>query len=67
MAAAYSKELLVNTYLHKYRSLPPRTVEKLSLLANKLYDEVGRDKFRVYASVTPEAIREYKSADSVKA
>ena len=62
MAAAYSKELLVNTFLHRYRSLPERSVQKLEFLANKLYDEVGKDRFRVYASVTPEAIREYKSA-----
>jgi hypothetical protein len=62
MAAAYTKEFLVNAFLHRYRSLPESTVYKLRHMAEKTYDEVGRDKFRVYASVTPEEIREYKSA-----
>lgn len=60
MAASYSKELVVNAYLHRFRSMPKETVAKLEHLANKLYDEVGKDRFRTYASVTPEAIRAYR-------
>ena len=62
MAAAYSKELLVNVFLHRYRSLGEDKVAGLRDLAERFYDSAGRDKFRVYACVTPEAIREYKSA-----
>lgn len=60
MAVSYSKELVVNAYLHRFRNMPTETVAKLEHLANKLYDEVGKDRFRTYASVTPEAVREYK-------
>lgn len=61
MALAYSKELVIGAYLHRFRKMPQETVAKLEHLANKLYDEVGKDKFRTYASVTPEAIREFKN------
>ena len=56
----YSKELLVNTFLHRYRALGD--ISDMEVMANKFYDEAGRDKFRLYACVTPEAIREYKNA-----
>jgi hypothetical protein len=62
MAVAYNKELLVSAYLHRFRKLSVDVTQNLEVLANKLYDEVGRDKFRVFASVTPEAIREYKTS-----
>ncbi len=60
--AGYSKELIVNTYLHRFVAggMDINVVEKLEALANTHYDKVGRDKFREHASVTPEAIREYK-------
>lgn len=60
MAKAYTKEFIISVYLHRFVSLPLDTVANLEHLANKLYDEVGKDKFRTYASVTPEAIREYQ-------
>lgn len=60
MAAAYTKELLVNVFLHRFRNLSKDKVDGLAKLANDFYDTAGRDKFRVYACVTPEAIREYK-------
>lgn len=59
MAAAYSKELLVNVFLHRYRNLEQAKVTELRVMAESFYDSAGRDKFRVYACVTPEAIREY--------
>lgn len=61
MAAAYSKELLVNVYLHRFRALGEEQVASLRIIAERFYDSAGRDKFRTYASVTPEAIRQYKS------
>jgi hypothetical protein len=31
------------------------------MMANDLYDRVGRDQFRVYSCLDAEAIREYKN------
>lgn len=61
MAVAYTQEFLVNVFLHRYRSLDQSKVDSLRNLANKFYLESGRDKFRMYACVTPEAVREYKA------
>ena len=60
MAAAYTQEFLVNVFLHRYRNLSKDKVDHLRDIANKFYLESGRDKFRVFACVTPEAVREYK-------
>lgn len=60
MAAAYTKELLVNVFLHRFRNLDEGKVCDLRTMADSFFDSAGRDKFRVYACVTPEAIREYK-------
>ena len=57
--AGYSKQLIVDAFLHRFR-LHNVSVEKLEPMANSFYDEVGKDKFRVYASVDAAAIREYK-------
>ena len=46
------------------RYLQACTIEKLESMeqmAVNLYDRVGRDKFREYASLSAEAIREYKN------
>jgi hypothetical protein len=62
--AAYTKQFLIDAFMSRYISCPLITIEQLEhqeYLANKLYDEVGRDKFRVYASLDAEAIRLYKS------
>lgn len=62
--AAYSKEFLVEVYMHPFikGGIDIDSLVSLEENANKLYDRVGRDAFRVYASVTPEAIRQYKNA-----
>ena len=59
----YSKELLVNVFVNRFieGNCTVEQVEAMEVLANKFYDEVGRDKFRVYAQVTPEAIRNYNA------
>lgn len=61
MAVAYTKEFLVNVFLHRYRNLSQDKVDHLRSIAECFYDSAGRDKFRVYACVTPEAVREYKA------
>lgn len=65
MAKAYDKELLVNVYISRFMvGLPHLDVNVICELednAKKLYDRVGKDKFREYASVTPEEIRRYNA------
>lgn len=64
MALAYTKEFLVNVFLHRYRNLSQDKIDGLRILAERFYDDAGRDKFRVYACVTPEAVREFKAYKS---
>lgn len=60
MAAAYTKEFLVDAFVSRYASV--KTGVDLKSLAEKLYDEVGKDKFRAYASLDADAIRAYKAS-----
>ena len=62
--AGYTKEFLVDAYLSRFMAcslITPDEVEELEVLANTFYDQVGRDKFRTYASLDADAIRTYKS------
>lgn len=62
----YTKEFLIAVYLNRFimglPNMPMDTLESMEAQANAFYDKVGRDEFRKYASVTPEAIREYQNA-----
>lgn len=63
--AGYTKDFLIDAYLHRFAQCPVIAIESLEVLeanAIKLYDQVGRDKFRVYASLDAEALREYKQS-----
>jgi hypothetical protein len=60
MAAAYTKEFLVDAFVSRYAGV--KTSVDLKSLAEKLYDEVGKDKFRAYASLDADAIRVYKAS-----
>ena len=62
--AGYSKDFLVSAFMSRFLACELISVEKLCDLeemASRFYDEVGRDKFRVYASLDAEAIRTYKN------
>lgn len=63
MAKAYTKDDLVSAFLMRFIKAQPiiteQQIEKLETMANKFYDEVGKDKFREYASVTPAVMKEY--------
>ena len=62
--AGYSKEFLIDAFLSRYIACPLIAIEKLELLEQQavdLYDRVGRDKFRAYASLDADALREYKA------
>ena len=43
-----------------YKNITIETLVNLEALANKLYDEKGRDGFRTYASLDAAAIKLYK-------
>lgn len=57
--AGYTKEFLVDAFMHRYRDCNP-TYDLRDLVA-KHYDEVGKDKFRVHASLDADAIKVYKA------
>jgi hypothetical protein len=60
MPAGYNREFLISAFLSRYYSLPEDRFEIQEKLAEKFYDEVGKDKFRTYCSLDAAAIREYK-------
>lgn len=63
--AAYTKEFLVDAFLSRFITCSLISIEKLVDLedmANRFYDEVGRDKFRIYCSLDADAIRTYKAS-----
>ena len=61
--AGYTKAFLVDAFLHRYMACKAITLEefdRLEVMANKLFDEAGRDKFRVYANLDADELRQYK-------
>lgn len=64
--AGYSRQFLIDAFLSRYISCTIITIEQLvnlEQMANDLYDRVGRDAFRTYASLDAEALRVYKSSN----
>lgn len=62
--AGYTKEFLIDAFMSRYVNCDHLSIEKLErleIMANDLYDRVGRDQFRVYCCLDAEAIREYKN------
>lgn len=62
--AGYSKEFLIECYISRFLNNRFISIEQLVELeeqAIRFYDQVGRDKFRIYASLDAEAIRTFKS------
>ena len=59
--AAYTREFLINAFLSRYVELPTDKFLSLADMADKFYDEAGRDKSRVYCSLDADAIRVYKN------
>ncbi len=56
----YTKDFLIEMYLGRFIEIC--SLDELLILeenANKLYDEVGKDRFRTYASLDAQKIREY--------
>ncbi len=59
--AGYNKEFLLECYAHRFEPLGLEAMEDMYQLGKQFYDKVGKDKFRVYARVDAEAIRDYKN------
>lgn len=62
--AGYSKQFLIDAYMSRFLECSLITIEqlcRLEELAEKCFNEVGKDKFRDYASLDAEAIRLYKN------
>lgn len=62
--AGYSKDFLIAAFMSRFLKCAALTIEQLCDLedmAIRFYDEVGRDKFRLYASLDADAIRVYKN------
>lgn len=65
--AGYTKEFLVDAFMSRYSKCSKIDIDQLVELeemANRFYDEVGRDKFRTYCSLDAEAIRVYKASNT---
>jgi hypothetical protein len=63
--AGYSRDFLISAFLSRYIHCTKLTIEqlvRLEQMANDLYDRVGRDSFRSYASLDADAIRVYKNS-----
>jgi len=58
--AGYTREFLIDCFVSRYEPLGPEACDSQYKLACELYNRVGKDKFRVYASLDAEAIRNYK-------
>jgi hypothetical protein len=62
--AGYTREFLIDAYLWRFTKIPSITIEKLlglEEIANKTYDTYGKDKFRDYASLDAEYLRNYRA------
>ena len=60
MAVAYTKEFLVEAFAYRYLQVSKEVYETQLALATSHYAKVGKDTFRVYASLDAEALREFK-------
>ena len=63
--AGYTKEFLVDAYLWRFTKIPSISIDQLldlEQIANKTYDTYGKDKFRDYASLDAEYIKNYKAS-----
>jgi hypothetical protein len=63
--SGYSRDFLIDAFMSRYIKCTLITIEQLvhlEQMANDLYDRVGRDSFRTYASLDAEAIRVYKNS-----
>jgi hypothetical protein len=63
--SGYSRDFLIDAFMSRYVKCSKLTIEQLvnlEQMAHDLYDRVGRDSFRSYASLDAEALRVYKNS-----
>jgi hypothetical protein len=63
--SGYSRDFLIDAFMSRYINCSKLTIEqllRLEQMAGDLYDRVGRDSFRNYASLDAEALRVYKNS-----
>jgi hypothetical protein len=63
--SGYSRDFLIDAFMSRYIKCTLISIESLvhlEQMAGDLYDRVGRDSFRVYASLDAEALRVYKNS-----
>ena len=58
--AGYTKEFLVDAYLSRYDKIVGVTLPALKQMAEQHYERVGRDQFRVSASLDADAVKKFK-------
>jgi len=58
--AGYTKEFLVDAYLSRYTRVVGVKLPALRDMAEQHYDLVGKDQFRVSASLDADAIKKFK-------
>ena len=60
MAVAYTKDFLVEAFAYRFLAVSREVYNSQIVLAEAFYDKVGKETFRVYASLDAEALREFK-------
>lgn len=64
--AGYTKEFLINAFIWRYQSVLEKDtkeeVDKYVKIVTDYYDKVGKDIFRVYASLDASEIKKFKLA-----
>jgi hypothetical protein len=55
----YTRQFLIDAFLFRFERAGLSVLETKPM-AEKFYDEVGKDKFRVYCSLDAEKIREFQ-------
>ena len=58
--AGYTKEFLVDAYLSRYDKVVGVRLPALKSMAEQHFDAVGKDAFRVSASLDADAIKKFK-------
>jgi flagellum-specific peptidoglycan hydrolase FlgJ len=58
MARGYTREDIIGAFLMRFIKAN-LDITSLEVMANNFYDEVGKEKFRTYASVDAQAMKDY--------
>lgn len=66
MALAYDKDFLIEAFCSRYKEILDNSPEEsrfnYMVMVADFYDKVGKDKFRVWASLDADAIKVFKAS-----